>query len=151
MRARRFRNGKDATTSSPYIKAQPASRGRSFHLITAVLLLLGLIAPFLTLPNTLAAPIQPNRFDAGGTQQQDNTPPPLQGISAVTIGGDVANQVGAIPLNPSGDGFWTGVAALGPGSYDYQVIVTTNFGDVVLGEDGLESPPAGQATVSVPE
>src|SRR5680860_1331789 len=151
MRARRFRNGKDATTSAPYIKAQPASRGRSFHLITAVLLLLGLLAPFLTLPNTLAAPIQPNRFDLGGTQQQDDAPPPLQGIFAVTIGGDVANQVGQLSLNPSGDGFWTGVAALGPGSYGYQLIVSTNFGEVVLGENGLESPPANQANVTVPD
>ena len=46
----------------------------------------------------------------------------------MTIGGDVANTVGPVPLSNAGSGIWSGTAPLPPGSYNFDVTVSTNDG-----------------------
>ncbi|MEZ4500865.1 MAG: hypothetical protein R2839_12520 [Thermomicrobiales bacterium] len=120
--------------------------------MTALLLLVSLLAPYATMQTSLAAPADPRGEDGViGEQQRPNTPPPLEGVFAVTVAGDVAQIVGNIALSPIGDSIWTGTTALNPGSYSYQLIVATSTGTVTLGKDGLASPPADQATLTVPD
>ncbi|MGE3798433.1 MAG: SpaA isopeptide-forming pilin-related protein, partial [Thermomicrobiales bacterium] len=126
-------------------------RGRSIAWLTSLLLFVSLMAPLVTVHTSLAAPDHPDGTMREARQQRENTPPPLEGVFSVTVGGDVAQLVGNIALSPVGDGFWVGSAALGPGAYSYQLIVATNSGAITLGENGLQSPPANQATFSVPD
>lgn len=100
----------------------------------------------------MASPDSHSSLDSStAVQARDNTFPPLQGVLGVTVGGDVAQVIGSVPLSPTGDGSWVGSAALPPGTYGYQIIVSTNTGEVVLGEGGVESPPANQAQITIPE
>ncbi len=151
MRGRNDRQGSSVRSDARYARSDRPVRGRSIGWLTSLLLIVSLLAPYATVQSSLAAPDSSSPESGASLQQRNNTPPPLEGVFSVTVGGDVAQLVGNIALSPAGDGMWVGSASLGPGAYAFQVIVATNTGAVTLGQDGLLSPPANQAAFTVPD
>ncbi|MBX3072191.1 MAG: hypothetical protein KF883_16935, partial [Thermomicrobiales bacterium] len=151
MRGRMNHPGAIRSHQPRYARAERPSRGRSLAIVTALLLLISLLAPYATMQTSLAAPDSQDLATTSSEQQRSNTPPPLQGVFSVTVAGDVSQLIGNVALSPVGDGIWMGTAALGPGSYSYQLIVATNVGTISLGQDGLASPPANQASFTIPD
>jgi uncharacterized surface anchored protein len=112
-------------------------RGRSFALLTALLLIMGMLTPFGLVQQVTAAAPEGNPDLAVEGEALQGGPPPLQGVYGVTIGGDVANAVGPVSLANSGSGIWSGTAPLPPGSYNFDVTVSTNDGDVNAGSSSV--------------
>ena len=132
----RARNSRSTSQSSASIKPPGAGKGRSLSFLTALFLVLGLLTPFATVQQVGAAPEGKTDLAVEGEALQGG-PPPLQGVFGVTIGGDVASMVGPVSLNDQGSGIWRGTAPLPPGSYGFDVTVSTNTGDVNAGSSSV--------------
>jgi len=135
MRARSLRSTRMSAASSrpgPSPKPPGKGRGRAFSFLTVLMLVFGMLVPFSMVQQATAAPLGDPDLAVEGEALQGG-PPPLQGVFAVTIGGDVANVVGPVPLSNQGSGIWQGTAPLPPGSYGFDVTVSTNDGDVNAG------------------
>ncbi|HET9660204.1 MAG TPA: SpaA isopeptide-forming pilin-related protein, partial [Thermomicrobiales bacterium] len=143
MRARSSRSTSKSTAS---VKPPGVGRGRSLFFLTALLLIMGMLTPFGTVQQVAAAPEGNPDLAVEGEALQGG-PPPLQGVFAVTIGGDVANTVGPVPLSNSGSGIWSGTAPLPPGSYNFDVTVSTNDGDVNAGSSSVDVTPDAAGAV----
>ncbi|MCO5220009.1 MAG: hypothetical protein M9947_00305 [Thermomicrobiales bacterium] len=117
-------------------KPPGAGLGRIVSFTTVLLLVLGMLVPFSMVQPIAAAPLGDSDLAVEGEALQGGSPP-LQGVYAVTIGGDVANTVGPVQLSNQGNGIWGGTAPLPPGSYGFDVTVATNDGDVYAGSSSV--------------
>jgi hypothetical protein len=149
MRARSSRSTKMSAASSrpgPSPKPPGKGRGRAFSFLTVLMLVFGMLVPFSMVQQVAAAPVGDPDLAVEGEALQGG-PPPLQGVFAVTIGGDVANVVGPVPLSDQGSGIWQGTAPLPAGSYGFDVTVSTNDGDVFAGNSQVNVPDGAAGAV----
>ncbi len=149
MRARSSRSTRMSAASSrpgPSPKTPGSGRGRAFSFLTVFMLMLGMLVPFSMVQQVTAAPLGDPDLAVEGEALQGG-PPPLQGVFAVTIGGDVANVVGPVPLSDQGNGIWQGTAPLPAGSYGFDVTVSTNDGDVFAGSSQVNVPDGAAGAV----
>jgi hypothetical protein len=166
MRARHHRFGHKKAGQS--IPARSASSGRVggavrfVHALTAMVLLVGMIAPYITsTTSAVAAPASTESVGMTLNAQKRNTPPPLPRPNSVVVGGDFQTALGCsdnfdkncdvTALSPGDDGAWTGSFPIPPGNYSFNVIVRLDSGDVALGENGLAKPDANDNSVNVPD
>ncbi len=132
----RARSSRSSSKSNASLKPPGAGTARPLSFLTTILLVLGMLAPFATVPQVAAATGERTDLAVEGEALQGG-PPPLQGVFGVTIGGDVANTVGPVPLSNEGSGIWRGTAPLPPGQYNFDVTVSTNEGDVNAGSGSV--------------
>lgn len=115
---------------------RPRSRHGWFHPLTALLLLLSIVAPL--------APVTPAAAQAG------TTPPPLPAPTQVAIAGSFQTALGcpadfdptcpATTLTDTGGGTWSGVLAIPAGTYSFYVVATSDQ-QRFLGEGGIPDGP----------
>ena len=117
------------------------------HLVGALALFAGLLLPLTDAGQALANPVLAQRQAQSRALQGEGFPTVPTQVVAV---GDFQNQLGCADFDPecgvtqlqSIDGIWTGVFPITPGSYQVQVIATTQDGrQFTYGEDGLDSGP----------
>jgi hypothetical protein len=99
MRARHRRFSHPTSVLSGPARTPSSQRAggasRFVHVLTAVVFLVGMIAPYVTATAVAAAPVSnPSVQLAFRAAQQPNTPPPLPRPNAVVVGGDFQTALG---------------------------------------------------------
>ncbi len=104
--------------------------GRAVHVVSAIVLVVGLLMPIFSAGQSLAAPIFP-QTSTNHKAQNDNTV--IANPSQVSISGDF----GQFSLTDF-DGVWKGVFPVPAGSYSYQFVVAGSDGNqYTFGSGGL--------------
>ncbi|HET7056134.1 MAG TPA: SpaA isopeptide-forming pilin-related protein, partial [Thermomicrobiales bacterium] len=139
--------GHIARTRRGTLQRSRSSQARWLNAVTAMLLLAGLLANFVTIaPLPVAA------------QQKDNTPPPYPTPQSVVAVGSFQTAVGCgqdfdkdcdlTQLQANSDGTWTGTFQIPAGSYTYRIVTRSDI-DRSFGKDG--DPNGDDISLDVPD
>ncbi|CAA9546350.1 MAG: internalin, putative [uncultured Thermomicrobiales bacterium] len=132
--------------------------GRGFHLLAALFLLAGVLAPLVGASSTAAAPVVATTSRAtlaqGGSTDTPPLPAPfrvgLAGTFQVALGCPADNDAACTATDladPDNDGIWTGAFPVPPGDYTFRVVTSSDV-ERTLGEDG--NPDGDDLDLDVP-